>query len=478
MHSIFYDLETTDKNPIGQILNYSFICVDEAFEVIDELSGKVQISRLQLPSPGAILANRTDVLSHQNEAQHTEKEAMAAISDFISRRTAATDERVAFIGYNSTRFDLPYLRTSLIRNGLNPYFGGRLVYRDLLHAARKLSVSGAGFPRGPALAKGGGNRREKEEPPRLSLSLETLTNELGILQGPQSHESRDDVLISISLAKVFKEKFGLDIARYEPYEAADLHRHKGKGMVFYSDFPNYDLSSGGSPARTPMTLLDSDHRYALWIDLDRYRDGLGRGSISWFNQGGSAFFCDMAPCEDSQLKTLAAAALREFSAVNLKNYFQKSSCDIEQDIYRLDISLIDLLRGAIWKNDPELLKKSGNRDARVIYTRYQLRSHKWGGENDDQVRDMLKKYALYRYGGEANISRFCSEKAQPGVYSENFHETLTEYLDQIEAAGKGADSGDLRLLTSLKEFYLGSDIYKVAGAQLLQVRREKIEKAA
>lgn len=50
--AIFYDLETTDREFVGQILNYSFILVDEQLNVVRELNGDIRISRLQLPSRG------------------------------------------------------------------------------------------------------------------------------------------------------------------------------------------------------------------------------------------------------------------------------------------------------------------------------------------------------------------------------------------------------------------------------------------
>src|SRR5262245_53890936 len=141
MPAIFFDLETSDREFIGQILNFSFIVVDDDWNVIGDLSSTVKISRLELPSPGAILANRTDVLRHQAEAEFTEKEAAGEITAFINSIIEGANGPVPFIGFNSFKFDIPYLRTTLVRNGINPYFNGKVVYRDLLVAARKLSAT-------------------------------------------------------------------------------------------------------------------------------------------------------------------------------------------------------------------------------------------------------------------------------------------------------------------------------------------------
>ena len=189
MYAIFYDLETTDRNCIGQILNYSFILVDDELKPIDEISGLVRISRLQLPEPGAILANRTDVLEHQRVAQDNERLAMQKISDFIWSCIRRAKGAVAFAGYNSSRFDLQYLRTSLIRNGFNPYFDNKLSARDLLHVVQKAYLTSEEL-RSKV-------REVRKGEKKLSLSLETVTRALELLDGVQAHESRADVLLTI-----------------------------------------------------------------------------------------------------------------------------------------------------------------------------------------------------------------------------------------------------------------------------------------
>ena len=70
MSYIFYDLETTDLNYCGQILNYAFVEVDEDWKEVSEFCGKVKISRTQLPNPYAILANRVNVLTHDGDPEH------------------------------------------------------------------------------------------------------------------------------------------------------------------------------------------------------------------------------------------------------------------------------------------------------------------------------------------------------------------------------------------------------------------------
>ncbi|MCO6431987.1 MAG: hypothetical protein J5J00_14100 [Deltaproteobacteria bacterium] len=458
MISIFYDLETSDRHRIAQILTFSFIAVDKDFRIVDEFSERIKISRLQLPSPQAVLVNRIDVQEHQRIAEMSEKEAMRKVALFIAQQIERRPEKVNFIGFNSSRFDLPFLRTSLIRNGIDPYFKGRLVYRDILFGAKKLSVERGNFPRLSAL--------KREQEPRLSLSLETLCNAFDLLRGAQAHSARDDVLLSIELSKLLKERFGLDVRVYDAYEARSLQGRARSGDVYRCRVPQYDLGQNAERVEVPVTLLDCDHRYALWIDLDRYRNGEGRGSIRWYSYSNHPFFCDCVRDECGELQELAAKALREFSKVTLKNFFSVSDCDIEQDIYRLDISLIDVLARAIWKGDRSALEKINNRDLRVVLLRHDIANYQWGSGQDEAVERLLKQYSLYRYGGQIKLTKGPTEQdeAQSSGY---LHATFKEMLGEIEAT-LAAEAGqeDKGLLTSLREFYLTSDIYRVAGAEL------------
>lgn len=459
--AIFYDLETSDQHPIGQIMNFSFICVDRNFKITDEYSDQILLNRLQLPGPGAILANRIDVLKHQKESKETEKSAALKIAKFIDKQIQI-GKKVVFVGYNSSKFDLPFLRTTLIRNGINPYFFGALVYKDLLFAARKLSVSNPDFPRLESRSKKAGRG---EEAPRVSLSLETLTNHFGLLEGKQAHSSREDVVITIELAKLFAEKFKLNVFDYEPYEVSALHTGSRQGKVYNSFYVNYEIPGSSHFTSTPMTLLDADHRYSLWIDLKKYGEGQGRKSISWFSQQASSFFSDKKEIADPSAGELAKKALLEFKDLSLKNYFEISSCDIEQDIYRLDMSMINSLFEVIWKN--QIGSKSNfTKDAKIISLRHDLANYEWGNKSDKQVEDLFRQYALYRYGGKLRMNKF-RDVPEPGKeIVDSYHVTLNELMRLCESPENNSNPEDKKLMKSLKDFYLKSDVYRLCMDKL------------
>ncbi|MDC0358109.1 hypothetical protein OAO01_04775 [Oligoflexia bacterium] len=470
MTAIFYDLETTDTNPIGQILNYCFIETDDNFNTVSELVGEIAISRTQLPRAGAILANRIDVTEHQKQDHPPEHIAMETIADYLQGIIDKAQGRIPLIGYNSARFDLPYLRTSFLRNGVNPYFFGKLTPRDLFFVVQKLSATCSDFPR-PERA----NCDEK----RLSLKLESITKHLGLLEGKQTHESRDDVLLTIKLAQKIEEKFGVDVRTYMAYEVAGIHKKIDKGDIITVLWPNYDVSSAELAVAVPMALLDATNFGALWIDLERYQAGKGRASLKWFNVSGSLFVKGPSNSQ-AELKEVASKAIKEFGKITLDNFFETSVCDIEQDIYRLhpkmNFSGLEALHAAIWKGRVEKLSKLKDRVARVLFRRFELVDYKWGSGQDVRIRELLIKYANYRYGGELLLSKSApSEDATEEERAKRYHLTLKELVEEVDTELKEASPADKKLLNSLKKYYLASDIYDLAGEMLEKLPEDVAE---
>jgi len=458
MYAVFYDLETTTKNTIGQILNYSFILVDDEMKPVGEISGLVRISRLQLPEPGAILANRTDVSEHQKIAVDNEPTAMRKIEQFLSKCIQTAQGAIAFVGYNSSRFDLGYLRTSFIRNGINPYFKGLLSSRDLLHAVQKAYLTSVEFRE--AVVKQ--CRGEK----RLSLSLQTVSHALGLLEGVQAHESREDVLLTIRLALWLQEHCKIDVRTYEAYEGGPLHSTVRSGSVYEIEEPQYDLFESSHTKRVPMCLLDEGKKASLWINLERYAEDPSPRSIAWRQAMKHSFFTSGRAVSGADIQHLARKALTQFKGVTLNNYFDKSNCDIEQDIYRLDFDAQDAYYQALREGKKELLAKTDNPDAKKLWVRYQLANGDVS-PSDARASDLLRQYALYRYGGKAQLIKTVRKPDDP----DNFHPKLSDMMAELvrarEVAALEQNEADIKLLDSLDSFYRASDIVRVAGGELV-----------
>jgi hypothetical protein len=458
MYAIFYDLETTSKNTIGQILNYSFILVDDDYKPVDELSGLVRISRLQLPEAGAILANRTDVLKHQAEAVDTEPVAIRKIESFIASCIQRAKGAVAFVGYNSARFDLGYLRTSFIRNGRNPYFGGKVSPRDLYHIVQKAYLTSEKFRTAV--------REQLKGEKRLSLSLQTVSHALGLLEGVQAHESREDVLLTIRLAEWLQRECGIDVRSYEAYEGFKLHSTEKTGTVYYQEEPEYDLAESSYSRKVPVCLLEASGKASLWINLERFAEKAGPHCIMWRQIMKHPFFISNQAAQNPEVGKLARSALSTFSKVSLKNYFEKSSCDIEQDIYRLDFDAQDLLAKAIQAGDREALATCPNPDAKVLWIRYQL-AHSALNLEDSRTANTLRQYALHRYGGKVQLVKSIRDPSEQANYHPSLHEMWGELVRAREGATALGHGEDKALLDSLEGFYRASDIVRVAGSELV-----------
>ncbi len=468
MTSIFYDLETTDRSPIGQILNCHFIVVGNRWERLGELSCDIRISPLQLPSPGAILVNRTPVLDHQAGNVITEAKAMRQISDFISRVINQSRSPVQLIGFNSGKFDITHLRTSMIRNGVDPFFHGKLESRDLLHTARYLSVTDRSFPRSHRPG-----RTTEDAHLRLSLGLETLATAFGLLHGAQTHHSSGDTELTLSLAKLFADSFGRDVRRTQGYDPSVLHEPGSSRSVVTAIYPNYDLSSSSHQLRIPYTFLTGDHRSGLWVDLLQYREGKGRSAVRFINSTSGFLHVEQDACLAEEFHREATAARAEFKELTVQNFFERSVCDIEADIYRLfDADGIAALARAIQTNDVSVVSAPQLRDARVLLTRYKMANLDWSKASPEQEQ-LLAQYALYRYGGRCSISKSFRGELDPAIEEESAHPTLTEQLRELETLSQTATSEDTRLLEQLRSFYDSSPIMRVAGKDLLNLQRTR-----
>jgi DNA polymerase III epsilon subunit-like protein len=457
--SIFFDLETTDLNPMGQILNFCFLVVDEDFNITDEFSDLMRITRLQLPNPYAIRANRTDVLSHQKLALLTESDAMLKISEFINRYAAnAGDNNVNLIGYNSSGFDLNYLRTSLIRNGIYPYF--KVNNRDLMLVSKKLKASSEEFRDLLECCAQSYNQK-------INLKLETLCRAHGLLEGSQEHESRADVLLTIELAKTYLKKYGIDVRSYEPYEAKVLHEAP-EGAVF-------ECGEGSGGYNKRRTLLAFNNKNALWVDLDKFK-GLKKkdedtaSAVRWYNYYKTPFFTEGTAVQDEVYLNLAREALSEFRGLTPENYFSDNPCDIEAFIYKISPDRIQQLRSVMTSDER---KDDLSPEEMEIITRYKTANYRLGSGEDEAMCIALHNYSLYRYGGRAKTDKNSDDVFQEDVFSSAFHPTFNELVADIDKISNNADQETKSLMDSLRKFYLDSEIYQVAGKELEKIYRSK-----
>ncbi|NDC37846.1 MAG: hypothetical protein EBZ48_07310, partial [Proteobacteria bacterium] len=219
-----------------------------------------------------------------------------------------------------------------------------------------------------------------------------------------------------------------------------------------------DLSSAEIAERVPMALLDFDRRYSLWVNLKRFAAGEGRRCVQFYKNQGSSFVIDTLKGTDAALDELAQKASSELAGVTLGNFFQRSSCDVEVDIFRVDFDGINALSAALWRGEKEAVKKLNNRDVTALYVRNILANHQWGKDTDSSIREKLKAYAEYRYGGAMQLSK---NPASEEGSTTRFHPTLAELEAELTERLKTASGDDREILLSLSAYIEHCDITKV-----------------
>ena len=502
---IFFDLETSDLNFVGQILTFSFCEVDGSYrDVLDRFDGAIQINRLNLPMPDAIAANKIDVEQHQTTAPYIECEAMQLINQWLITRTE--NEQTFLLGKNSYKFDTPFLIASMIRNGINPYLGINLVNRDVQHLIAHLFWKDENF-RNQLLEQG------KRDNARSVRSLENVCKALGILKATdkQRHDAAADVDLTIELCQKIRDDYGIVAHDFYAYE--DARKFESHGNVITMAKFDFDTQDFQQEVIFPH---DFAKNQALWLNVSscikhpEYEDP--RLHFKWVNRKDG--YLEVSPdlCQSPTIDnfltennlsknqdTLTKIALKyreKYSDVTLDNYFDKRNCDIEQHIYNLSFDGIKALFYAIWFEQKRAVKDHDESYCSVLFQRFFL------NYSDVETLDrstrtlfnrLLKEYSEYRYGdglAYKDFSRPFQEQykpnyvlspdqkiklkvhkfdtklfhpTDPGSNKTFFHPTLEDMFNRLNKLKKqyADDQQTTNCLNSLEQFYLTSDIYQM-----------------
>lgn len=476
MRAIFYDLETTDLNCVGQILNYAFIEVDEEYNVKSTLRGKIKINRTQLPQPGAIIANRVDVLEQQKQATETEAEAMSRIHEYIYNINC-NHERVIMVGWNSGTFDLQFLRTSMIRNGVVPYMKG-LENRDLKYFARV--VTGID-PNVRAQLK------EMNVPHHHALEVQCKVAGIMFDDEEQLHESFDDTLKTIAVAKHYKDTYGLCVFKFEP-NMMPISGGKTNAIFKRTYFEFETLEE--KTEHVIMLKQDSKKKYMILLCLEKFAQNLSdlqdaptlstdliRSCAYSYNREASCVMVQEVKNPSDVFVELAELGRKIFAHVTVDDFYPPKTCDVEQHIYMLPFDEMRALCRAIDLGDLSELKRLDSKLGAKLYVRYLLNKNIKNEKEHDMVADRLKKYAIYRYGGDMRTRR---EGTNEFKYIESadklefiadgsekdYHPLYTEMVRQAENFIATGTESDKKLMESLLQFYKDSFIYQCAGEEL------------
>ena len=430
-HYIFYDLETTRREFFGEILTAYFVLTDANFQPLNgfDLKLSIRVSALEIPDPEAIQVNQIRLLEHQASAI-PEYEAARLVSAFIERCFEKIEGGLLFLtGFNSSEFDLPFLRTFLIRNGINPYFSGNLKTADVMLFARYLAYGDPDFPHTVVSGKYG---------EYSSFSLENLLRAFDLLEGEQTHDAKEDVLLTLKLARKLAGKYSVSMSEIFSLPLPQMN---------FSIYDGFNVEEGNAvPRKKHYSLINLQRSSLLAADLERFKERPDASAVKYFNLGKQCpRYVEESMPED--LADLLPEVKEKFSGVTVSNFFTTTICDIEQDIYRLPIEMIATLGQRI---RGETTVSPANQDFRALFRRYRLRNDNPSAlEEKERIHfnTALREYFRQRYGHGLILN-----KSAPPVYSEK----LSALLKKLESEKKENEDEVTR---QYKEFVQNSQAY-------------------
>lgn len=209
----FYDLETSGINPRAQrIMQFAGQRTDENFNPIGEPQNwLVKLTDEILPDPDAVMI--TGITPQKTlEEGYTEAEFLELFYNEVLQPDTV------IMGFNTVRFDDEFMRATLWRNFYDPYEWqwqdgrSRWDLLDVVRMIRALRPEGIKWPFEPARKwgeseHGKSTQVDVNKPEELvpTNRLELLT-EINGLSHENAHDALSDVLATISVAKLLKEK--------------------------------------------------------------------------------------------------------------------------------------------------------------------------------------------------------------------------------------------------------------------------------
>jgi hypothetical protein len=417
---------------------------------------------VELPDPGAIASTGIDVISLNERATLNERQAMEVIHRYFAQWTIKG--KTALSGYNVEDFDIPYLRTSFLRCGLFPY--DHPISHDVLILVKTLFAYNETLRNEYyAFLK----ELEKSDSPRFSIRLEKVATFFSLLDRPQSHESEDDVNVTIALARIIADKYKLNIFSFSPYQIAHLHTQKGT------------LARLERPARSfqnpisqeDFVFLRTEGSASYWVEISQYQKWKKQNSDSEKTQGmpiKRMKFCEEAvrldeiqPAYDKQMIEAASEIYKTFHNFNINELYPPKNCCAEQWMYRIPGNAMRLFCDSINHSPP---KKLGafNDDLNELWRRYLLSTM-----SDDGIKKNIKtftQYALERYGPTPTLRLFDDDERGIAKNTSRFHPSLSSLQSSLETIKNElitSQKSDFKIhaLNQLALFYEQSLINKV-----------------
>ncbi len=400
---IFYDFETSSRQLLGQILTYCFVVVDSQFQVVETCSGKIRLNRIQLPEIDAILTNKIDLETHQQEG-NTEFQAAVRIYRFLLSQVQQHGY-CTLVGYNSNQFDLNFLRNLLIRYGINPYFDGKMGNLDVLHFVQWVAYTHVDQFPWTLVEKADRNFY-------YTFTLETVATSHELLAGAQIHSAEEDVTLLIRLVQAIQTRYGESLLDFRPVWLIPefLEATPGLAKQKVADYPKNGETPKKFTYRYWLRLVYGG-KDVLALDLEAYflQPSEPLAAIRYINPNKASFILEpMSTEEVMRFSSLVQQASADLFLNSLKRdqYFEmiKKDWDIEHQIHELGFQRIETLGEwvADLMADPEryhgllrqlLAAKSEKKDTYLI----QLFNRAYLNYHPSPKAEHLHRYLVPRY---------------------------------------------------------------------------------
>lgn len=408
---IFYDLETSSRELLGQILTYSFILTNNALEIVETFNGSIKLNRTQLPEIDAILTNRIKIseLQKQGDSEH---EAAYKIHYFLIEKIQQYGY-CTLVGYNSNRFDIEFLRNLQIRYGLNPYFRGMLANLDIYHYVQYLAFYNE--EHFPWVLQEGDDREY------FSFKLEDITHKMGLLEGAQTHAAEDDVKLTIDLVKTLQTKFNLPLKDFRPVQLPTNTHYQDTvetGKQRIRDFRDHDEPPAHFIYAYWLKILATKNAKIV-LNLEKYQQLKDQntaldeaqllGCLRYINHNKQFFVLEeFNESDKAYFDSICMMARDEpfFNTLTLDRYFEliDKEWDIDYQIHKLGFERIDTLKNLIdtlmespKKYDDMLKDLLRNRKDKKDTYLIQLFNRVYLNYHPSPRPDFLQKYIEPRY---------------------------------------------------------------------------------
>jgi hypothetical protein len=463
---IFFDLETSSLHKVGQILNYCFVCIDKNWKELDRIYGQIKLSRLELPDPMAIAATGIDVCQLQSSNHPEEYEAITKIYKFIKKWEGP---RTGISGYNTEDFDIPFLRTTFVRNGYYPY--PKLRSCDLMILTQYIFATNDETRKNyrQFLAE-----KQKTDNPRYSIKLENISSFFSLLTVPQSHESQDDVNLTIELARLYSEKFNSSIFEFVPYSLFEFQKANGAAVPVITHPRQWDNTT----KEEFFCFLRVEGQSAYWTNLDDFakwkKSKDSKLPIKRFKHCEAIRRPGTTKDIPNEYSTLAKDAFQQLQGFKVPELYPEKNVYIEQWIYRLErhemYALFDLINNKL--DDLSSIESTcpNIKDIKSLYRRFLLAN----ASQDLLSKELSENYFRYinfRYnGGMLLYSEQDPDKPSDRPFEHLTYKQLYSLISSAESKISQDKFSDQKksALSSLRTYYDESSIKQILTKNTLK----------